>query len=102
MYLPLDHGADLSEEEFRLLRDFIHERFGLYFEESQMSSLRSRLQGRVKSLDLRSFEDYYQYLRFGPQRGDGRGPQMVARESGTAHLGSHVCPADTDGSGRGG
>ena len=70
MFHPSDHDVDLSEEEFRLLRDFIHERFGIYFEESQKGSLRSRLQGRVKSLDLLSFEDYYHYLRFGPQRTD--------------------------------
>lgn len=70
MFHPSDHDVDLSEEEFRLLRDFIHERFGIYFEESQKGSLRSRLQGRVASLDLLSFEDYYQYLRFGPQRTD--------------------------------
>jgi chemotaxis protein methyltransferase CheR len=70
VFHPSDHDVDLSEEEFRLLRDFIHERFGIYFEESQKGSLRSRLQGRVKSLDLLSFEDYYHYLRFGPQRTD--------------------------------
>jgi chemotaxis protein methyltransferase CheR len=44
LFRPSDNTAELHEEEFRLLRDFIHERFGLYF------------------------EDYYRYLRFGPQR----------------------------------
>jgi chemotaxis protein methyltransferase CheR len=62
--------VDLSEEEFRLLRDFIHERFGLYFEDGQRATLRSRLVGRLASLDLMSFEDYYHYLRFGPQRAE--------------------------------
>jgi len=70
MYRPPDHDVELSEEEFRLLRDFIHERFGLFFDEGQRSSLRSRLEGRLASLDLRSFEDYYHYLRFGPQRAE--------------------------------
>lgn len=68
MYHPSDHDVDLSEEEFRLLRDLIHERFGLYFEDNQRASLRSRLAGRLASLDLMNFEDYYRYLRFGPQR----------------------------------
>lgn len=68
MFHPSDLNVDLSEEEFRLLRDFIHERFGLYFEDSQRNSLRSRLTGRLAGLDLLSFEDYYHYLRFGPQR----------------------------------
>jgi chemotaxis protein methyltransferase CheR len=70
VFQPTDFNVDLSEEEFRLLRDFIHERFGLYFEDNQRASLRSRLQGRLASLDLLSFEDYYRYLRFGPQRNE--------------------------------
>ncbi len=68
MFQPTEHNVDLSEEEFRLLRDLIHERFGLYFEDNQRTSLRTRLSGRLASLDLLSFEDYYHYLRFGPQR----------------------------------
>jgi chemotaxis protein methyltransferase CheR len=70
MYHPSDHDVELSEEEFRLLRDYIHERFGLYFEDGQRASLRSRLAGRLATLDLMSFEDYYHYLRFGPQRAE--------------------------------
>jgi chemotaxis protein methyltransferase CheR len=64
------HDVELNEEEFRLLREFIHERFGLFFDEGQRQSLRSRLEGRLAGLDLRSFEDYYHYLRFGPQRAE--------------------------------
>jgi chemotaxis protein methyltransferase CheR len=70
VFQPTDHNVDLSEEEFRLLRDLIHERFGLFFDDNQRASLRTRLAGRLASLDLLSFEDYYHYLRFGPQRGD--------------------------------
>jgi chemotaxis protein methyltransferase CheR len=70
VFHPSDHDVELSEEEFRLLRDFIHERFGLFFDEGQRASLRARLVGRLSSLDLLSFEDYYHYLRFGPQKTD--------------------------------
>jgi chemotaxis protein methyltransferase CheR len=69
-YLHVDHDADLSEEEFRLLRDFVHERFGLYFDESQRGSLRARLAPRLALLGLASFEDYYRHLRFAPDRAD--------------------------------
>jgi chemotaxis protein methyltransferase CheR len=68
VFHPSDLNVELSEEEFRLLRDFIHERYGLFFDEGQRNSLRSRLLGRLAGLDLLSFEDYYHYLRFGPQR----------------------------------
>jgi chemotaxis protein methyltransferase CheR len=70
VFHPTDHNVDLSEEEFRLLRDFIHERFGLFFDDNQRDSLRTRLSGRLATLDLLSFEDYYHYLRFGPQRAE--------------------------------
>jgi chemotaxis protein methyltransferase CheR len=68
-YKPADHETELSEEEFRLLRDFIHERFGLYFDDSHRGSLCSRLAPRLALLGLLSFEDYYHYLRFAPERG---------------------------------
>lgn len=68
MFRPGDHDAELSEEEFRLLRDFIHEQFGLYYDDGQRASLRSRLAGRLALLGLVSFEDYYRYLRFAPER----------------------------------
>jgi chemotaxis protein methyltransferase CheR len=70
VFHPVDLNVELSEEEFRLLRDFIHEKFGLYFDDGQRASLRSRLAARLASLDLLSFEDYYHYLRFGPERQD--------------------------------
>jgi chemotaxis protein methyltransferase CheR len=66
--LSSDNDVALSEEEFRLLRDFVHEHFGIHFDDGQRESLRSRLIGRLASLDLLSFEEYYQYLRFGPDR----------------------------------
>lgn len=68
MFHPSEGDVEISEEEFRLLRDFIHEKLGIYFDEGHKASLRSRLTGRLNRLDLASFEDYYHYLRFGPQR----------------------------------
>jgi chemotaxis protein methyltransferase CheR len=68
LFHPSDHDFELSEEEFRLLRDFVHEKFGLFFDNGQRATLRARLSARLQALDLLSFEDYYHYLRFGPQR----------------------------------
>jgi chemotaxis protein methyltransferase CheR len=65
-----DHDAELSEEEFRLLRDFIHERFGLFFDESHRAGVRARLAPRLALLGLPSFEDYYRHLRFAPERAE--------------------------------
>jgi chemotaxis protein methyltransferase CheR len=77
VFHPSDYDAALSEEEFRLLREFVHERYGLFFEDGQRASLRARLAGRLASLGLASFEDYYRYLRFGPGRADEL-PRMVS------------------------
>jgi chemotaxis protein methyltransferase CheR len=68
MFRSGDHDAELSEEEFRLLRDFVHEQFGIFYDDSQRSSLRSRLAGRLTLLGLLSYEDYYRHLRFAPER----------------------------------
>jgi chemotaxis protein methyltransferase CheR len=70
MYRPSDLDVELSEEEFRLLRDLIHEKFGLFFDDNQRASLRARLLGRLASRGLRSFEDYFHELRFAPDRAD--------------------------------
>lgn len=67
-YPRLEHDVGLSEEEFRLLRDFVHERFGLFFDGTQRDSLRARLAPRLALLGLITFEDYYRYLRFAPER----------------------------------
>jgi chemotaxis protein methyltransferase CheR len=77
MLRPGDHDAELSEEQFRLLRDFVHEQFGLYFDGAHKASLRTRLAGRLSLLGLDSFEDYYRYLRFAPEREQER-QRMVA------------------------
>jgi chemotaxis protein methyltransferase CheR len=74
---PVEHDAELSEEEFRLLRDFIHERFGLFFDDSHRASLRARLAPRLALLGLASFEDYYRHLRFAPER-DAEQQRMVS------------------------
>jgi chemotaxis protein methyltransferase CheR len=70
MYRPSDLDVDLGEEEFRLLRDLIHEKYGLFFDDNQRASLRARLLGRLASRGLRSFEDYFHELRFAPDRAD--------------------------------
>src|SRR5579862_8232420 len=66
--LSSENDVPLREEEFRLIRDLVRERFGIYFDDAHRESLRSRLVGRLSHLDLLSFEEYYQYLRFGPER----------------------------------
>ena len=59
----------LMSEEFLLLRDVIYDYAGLRFDGDAMFLFDRRLGERVEALGLRSFNDYYKYLRF-----NARGP----------------------------
>jgi chemotaxis protein methyltransferase CheR len=61
---PLE--ATLSAEEFRLLRDAIGARTGLSFSPEMRSSFERKLRERLAVLNLRTFAEYYQHLRFHP------------------------------------
>ncbi len=55
----------LRADEYRLLRDLVSERFGLWFGPESRASLERRLRERLAVRGLTSFADYYQLLRFG-------------------------------------
>ncbi len=57
---------DLSEMEFRLFRDFIHEKFGIYFKDEKRSFMRMKLYPRVMTLGFKSFNQYFQFIRHKP------------------------------------
>ncbi len=59
-------SLNMTDVEFRLLRELIHEKAGLYFSDSKKNLLQSRLVTRLMALNLKSFEEYYLYLKFSP------------------------------------
>ncbi len=61
-----DHGVHLSQERFRLLRDMIHARYGIFFTDDSRFLVESRLSERLVHLGLSSFEDYHHFLRYHP------------------------------------
>jgi chemotaxis protein methyltransferase CheR len=63
-----DETPRLEEEEFRLLRELVHEHCGISFRDDARYLLERRLAPRVEALALRSFGEYHQYLRFDPGR----------------------------------
>jgi chemotaxis protein methyltransferase CheR len=65
--------------ELKLLTDLIEERFGLAFQGIRLEILESRLRPRLRELHLAGVRDYYQYLRFHPERESelARLPAMV-------------------------
>jgi chemotaxis protein methyltransferase CheR len=52
----------MSDDEFRLFRNLIHQECGLYFSDSKKVFLSSRIAKRVVARSLPSFYRYYRYL----------------------------------------
>jgi len=52
----------ISDSEFRLLRDLIRERFGIYYDDTKQFLLQSRLQTRLVKRGLSQFDAYYRFL----------------------------------------
>ena len=59
---------DLPEGEFHLLRDIIHDRFGIYFKNDKLSFLRLRLTPRLEMLGMSSFRDYLSHIKYDAER----------------------------------
>src|SRR6187397_892357 len=70
-FLGDPRGARIGEpplraDEYRLLRDLVSERLGLWFGPESRSSLERRLRERLAVRGLASFADYYQLLKYSP------------------------------------
>ena len=58
----------ISENEFQALRDLIRERFGIYYDDTKLFLLQSRLQTRLLKVRADGFGAYYRYLTTGANR----------------------------------
>lgn len=56
----------MDAEEFRLLRDFVYQLCGLHFTEDSKYLLEKRMAKRLQAHSLKSFKDYYYFLRYSP------------------------------------
>jgi len=61
---------ELSESDFKEIRDFIYSKCGIYFADNKKYLLENRLNSRVEDLSLKSFNEYIKFLKFNPS---GRG-----------------------------
>lgn len=62
------NSFELNDNTYRLLSDFIYQNSGLRYDETQKFILQKRLSARVRELKLESFEKYYYYLVYHPNR----------------------------------
>ena len=65
-----DELIPLPEDIFRLLRDFIHDYCGIFFDDGSKFLLERRLNRRLEQHQLKSFEEYYHFLRYDRKRED--------------------------------
>lgn len=56
----------LKADEYRLIRDLVSERLGVWFGPESRLSLERRLRERLTVRGLTTFGDYYQLLKYGP------------------------------------
>lgn len=68
MMLFLAPEIPMSMDEFRLLRDFVYQHCGLNFTEDSKYLLEKRLGRRLNHHNLKSFKDYYYFLRYKPDK----------------------------------
>jgi len=58
----------LPDDVFRLLRDFVHDYCGIYFDDGSKFLVERRLSRRLAQHRLKSFEEYYHFLRYDRKR----------------------------------
>lgn len=61
---PFRKELHITDEEFVLLRDFIYQQCGIFIAENRKYLVENRLSNRLKELNLKSYNEYYNYLRF--------------------------------------
>ena len=61
---PFRKELKISDAEFIQLRDFIYQQCGIYIAENRKYLIENRLANRIKELNLKSYSEYYNYLRF--------------------------------------
>jgi len=62
-----NHHLELPDDVFRLLRDAIHRRTGIWFGDTSKYLLQKRLSPRARELNFESFQKYYYFLQYDPR-----------------------------------
>ena len=65
--LSLNHNLDLPDDVFRMLRDAIYKRSGIYFSDASKYLLQKRLSPRARGLNFDSFQKYFYFLQYDPR-----------------------------------
>jgi chemotaxis protein methyltransferase CheR len=63
----LNHHLELPDDVFRLLRDQIYKKSGMWFNDTSKYLLQKRLSPRARELNFDSFQKYFYFLQYDPR-----------------------------------
>jgi chemotaxis protein methyltransferase CheR len=63
----LNHHLELPDDVFRLLREQIYKKSGMWFNDSSKYLLQKRLSPRARELNFDSFQKYFYFLQYDPR-----------------------------------
>ncbi len=66
--IEFDNIIKLTDEEFRLLRDFINSYCGIYFDGDSKFYIEKRLYYRLHQKQFKNYMEYYYFLKYDPNR----------------------------------
>jgi len=64
MITSFDSDIEMTADEFKMIRDFIHEKSGIFFAENKMYLVKNRLQKRMAELDIKTVRDYFYHVKY--------------------------------------
>jgi len=64
MITNLETDIQMSLDDFKAIRDFIHEKSGIFFPENKMYLVKNRLQRRMVELDIKTVRDYLYHVKY--------------------------------------
>ncbi len=64
MVSDLDKGVEMTSDEFEMIRDYIHEKSGIYFAENKQYLVTNRLEKRMAELDMKGVRDYFYHVKY--------------------------------------
>lgn len=60
----VENDLEMSLDEFKMIRDFILEKSGIYFAENKMYLVKNRLSKRMAELQIKTVRDYFYHVKY--------------------------------------
>lgn len=64
MISSFDSDIEMTLDEFKMIRDFIHEKSGIFFAENKMYLVKNRLHKRMSELNMKTVRDYFYHVKY--------------------------------------